>query len=151
MSWKNYWHVKRQFHRFMLYSESSYLAEKCLQINPPSQMAISQIPALLWGFIFGRPSVVRSTLPLNWQFHRFHLWLLIFHSSPESSTFGRPWLSTSTPLSNGNFTDSCSDCSYFFPTLRAHHLADQILADLPLSQMSISQISAVIAHISFLL
>ena len=32
---------------------------------------------------------------------------------------------------NGNFTDSCSDSSYFIPTLRAHHLADQVLTDLP--------------------
>ena len=79
-------------------------------------MAISQIPALLWGVIFGRTSVGRSTLPLNWQFHRFLLWLFIFYSSSESSTFGRPWLGTSIPLSNGNFTDSCSDYSYFILT-----------------------------------
>ena len=64
------------------------------------------------------------------------LWLLIFHSYCKSSTFGRPGLGRSPPLSNGNFTDSCSDCSYFFPTVRAQHLAGQGLAHLPLFQMS---------------
>ena len=72
----------------------------------------------------------------------------IFHSYSDSSTFGWPGLSRSTPpsngnftdscsslkahnwqtkcwqiypLSNGNFTDCCSDSSYFIPTLRAHY------------------------------
>ena len=40
--------------------------------------------------------------PIKWQFHRFLLWQLTFH-----------------------------DSSYFIPTLRAQHLADQVLADLP--------------------
>ena len=34
------------------------------------------------------------------------------------------------PPSYGNFTDCCSDSSYFIPTLTAPHLADQVLADL---------------------
>ena len=59
-----------------------------------------------------------------------------FHSYSESSTFGRPGLSfgrpglgISTPPSNGaNFIDSYSDNSYFIPTLRAYHLAYQVLA-----------------------
>ena len=136
-------------------------------------MAISQIPALPWELIFGRPglgrttpiskgnftdscsilrvhiwqkSVCRSTHPLKWQFHRFLLWLLIFLSYCKSSTFGRPGFGTSIPLSNGNFSNSCSYCSYFSPTLRAQHLAD-----LPLSQMAISPIPALTAHIPFLL
>ena len=107
---------KWQFHRFLLYSESSYLVDQVLADLPSLQKAISQIPVLLLEFIFGRPGVGRSP-----------------------------------PPSNGYFTDSCSDCSYFFPTLRAQHLADQVLADLSPSQMAISQIPALTAHISFLL
>ena len=94
---------KWQFHRFLLYSESSYLVDQDLGNLPP----------------------------FKWQFHRFHVWLLIFHSCSETSTFGRTGLGTSTPLSNGNFTDSCSGCSYFLPTLRAQNLADKVLEDLP--------------------
>ena len=104
-------------------------------------------------------SVCRWTHSFKWQFHRFLLWLLIFLSYSESSTFGRPIvLADISPLSNGNFTDSCSDCSYFFPTLmsstfgrpglgrstpplkwqfhrfllysESSYLADQVLADL---------------------
>ena len=125
------------------------------------QMAISQIPALtahiswqlifhalLWELIFGRPSVGRSTLCqmaisqipaltahisfllwelniwqtrcwqiyplfLEWQFHWFLLWQLLFHSYSESLSFGTPGPGTSTSPSNSNFTDSSS-------TLRAH-------------------------------
>ena len=53
------------------------------------------------------------------------------------------------PHYNGNFTDSCSDCSYFFPTVRAQHLAGQVLAHLPLFQMAISQILALIWKLVF--
>ena len=36
--------------------------------------------------------------------------------------FGRPSVGWSTlPLANGNFTDCCSDSSYFIPTLRTHN------------------------------
>ena len=84
--------LKWQFHRFLLclhiflsYSKSSSFGRPVLCRSMPQQEAISQIPALLWEFIFGRPSVGRST-----------------------------------PLSNGYLRDSCSDCSYFSPTLRAH-------------------------------
>ena len=73
-----------------------------------------------------------STHPIKWQFHRFLLY-------SESSSFGRPGPDRSTTLIKGNFTDSCS-------TLRAHHLADQVLADLPTHQMEISQIPALTAH-----
>ena len=102
-SWQIYPPSKEQFHIFLPYSESSYLADQVL-----------------------------GNLPhFKWQFYRFLLWLLIFLSYSESSTFGRPGHGTSTPLSNGNFTDSCSDCSYFFPTLRAQHFAGHLFADLP--------------------
>ena len=53
----------------------------------------------------------------KWQFYRILLLLLIFLSYSMSSTFGRPGLDISTPPSNGNFTDSCSDCWEFIPTL----------------------------------
>ena len=148
--------VKFIFHS---YSDSSTFGTPVLgRCNLPHQMANSQIPALLWKLIYGRLSVGRSTPPIIWQFHRFLLWQLIFHSYSDSSTFGRPGLRRSTPLikgnftdssstlrvhiwqtkcwqmyplSNGNFADFCSDSSYFIPTLRAHHLADQVLTDLP--------------------
>ena len=52
--------------------------------------------------------------------------MLIFHSYSELNI----WQTSSwhIPPSNGNFTDSCSDCSYFFPTLSVQHLVDQVLA-----------------------
>ena len=120
-------------------------------------MAISQIPALPWEIIFGRPSFGRSTPTSNGNSQipvKF-----IFHSYSKSSTFGWPGVGRSTPHKywfhrwlfieshaapadhlalhlqisplNGNFTDSCSDSSYFIPTLRAQHLADQVLTGLP--------------------
>ena len=129
-----------QFHRFLLYPESSYLADQVLADLPP----------------------------VKWQFCRFLLWQLIFHSYSDSSTFGRtvlgrcnpphqmaisqipalPWelifgrpsVGRSTPESNGNFTDCCSDSSYFIPTLRAQYLADKVFADLPPCLMAILQI-----------
>ena len=94
-SWQIYPPHQWQFYRFLLYSESSYLADQVLADLPPTSMAISQIPALPWEIIFGRPSFGRSTLS-----------------------------------SNGNFTDSC-EILISFLTLRAQHLADQVLADLP--------------------
>ena len=100
---------------------------KCWQIYPPSQLEISKIPPLtahisffLWELNIWQAMAWHIYPSFKWQFHRFLLWLLIFLSYSESSTFGRPDLSRSTPLSNGYFTDICSDCSYFFPTLRAH-------------------------------
>ena len=100
-------------------------------------MAISQILALtahisflLWELNIWQALAWHIYPSFKWQFHRFLLWLLIFLSYSESSTFGRPNLGRSNTLSNGNFTDSCSDCSYFFPTLRAQHLADLVWADL---------------------
>ena len=138
--------LKWQFHRFLLWlliflshSESSKFGRPGLGRSLPSQMAISQIPALPWEFIFGRPCGGKSA-PFIWQFHRFLLWLLIFLSYSKSSTFGmpglgrsnpsqisisqilallwelifgRPGLGRTTPISKGNFTDSCS-------TLRVH-------------------------------
>ena len=162
---------------FLSYSKNYIFGRPGLGRSTPNQEAISQIPALLWELIFGRSSVGKSTLPLKCHFHRFLLWLLIFLSYSESSTFGRPGLGTSIPLSNGNFIDSCCDCSYFFPTLRTHiwqtkwwqidppsngYFTDSLSTlraliwqtmlwqILPL-EMAISHIPALTAHISFLL
>ena len=125
---------------------AQYLADKVFADLPPCQMAILQIPVKF-----------------------------LFHSCSKSSTFGRPGLGRSTPLIKGNFTDSCStlrahiwqtkvwqiyplsngnftdcssDSSYFIPTLRANHLAGQVLTDLPPHQMAISQIPALTAPCS---
>ena len=133
-SWQIYPLIKWQFHRFLLnwqlifhsYSESSSFGRPGPDRSTPHPMVILQIPALT------------------------------AHYS-ESLSFGRPGLGRSTPLINGNFTDSCSTLkahiwqtkcwlinphikwqfhrflwnSYFIPTLRAQHLADQVFADLP--------------------
>ena len=80
--------IKWQFHRLLLwqlifhsYSQNSYLADQVLADLPPHQTSISQIPAL--------------TTHIS-----FLLWELIL---------GRPGVGRSTPTSNINFTDSCSD------------------------------------------
>ena len=60
--------------------------------------------------------------------HLFHRWLCMgYHTAPADHITLHLQIS---PL-NGNSTDSCSDSSYFIPTLRAHHLADQVLTVLP--------------------
>ena len=116
--------VKFIFHS---YSESSTFGRPGHGRSIPHQMAISQIPAL--------------TAHISWQ--------LIFHSYSESSTFGRPGLGRSTPnqmailpipalLSKLIFSRPVVKWwfhrflwnSYFIPTLRAQHLADQVMADL---------------------
>ena len=88
---------KYQFHRFLPSSESSYLADQVLEEQPPFQKAISQIHAQLWEFIFGRPGFGRSTpsqmaisqVPALTVYIYFLIWELIF---------GRPGLGRSTPL-----------------------------------------------------
>ena len=75
------------------------------------------------------PNIAPADLPLEWQFHRFLLWQLIFHSYFESSSFGRPGPDRSTPIQWWFHRFLWN--SYFIPTLRAQHLADQFLADLP--------------------
>ena len=105
MAWHIYPSFKWQFHRFLLwllifhsYSRAQHLADQVLADLPPLQMAFSQIPALLWEFIFGRPSVGKSTPPFKRKFHRFLLWLPTVLSYCKSSTFGRPGLGRSNPL-----------------------------------------------------
>ena len=163
-------HIKWQFHRFLLYSESSYLADQVLADQPPVKWQFHRL--LLWQLIFhsysesstfGRPGLGRSTPHHQWQFYRFLLYpessylsrlimladlpphqmaisqipvKFIFHSYSESSTFGRPGLGQIYPhqMAILQIPDSS--------TLRAQHLADQVLADLPPCQMAISQIPA---------
>ena len=172
-------HLKWQFHTFLLwllifisYSKSSTFGRPGLGRSNPSQISISQILALLWELIFGRPCLGRTTdmskgnftdscstsessyladqvfadqsHPLKWQFHRFLPYC-------EGSYLADQVLSDLPSLSIGNFTDSTSDCSYFILPLRVQHLAGHGLAHLPLFQMAISQIPALTAHISFLL
>ena len=165
--------VKWQFHRFLLWQltfhDSSYFIPT-LRAQHLAEQVLADVP------------------PFEWQFHWFLLWQLLFHSYSESLSFGRPGLGISTPPSNGNFTDSCSDSShfmtahisfllwelniwqtrswqmyphlsgnfrdccsdnsYFILTLRAYHLADQVLAYLPPHPIVISHIPALTAHYS---
>ena len=95
--------VKFIFHS---YSESSTFGRPGLGRSTLHQMAILQIPALLWELIFTRP-------PVKWWFHRF-LWN-----------------------------------SYFIHTLRAQHLTDQVLAQLPPSSKAISQIPTLVWELIF--
>ena len=88
-----------------------------LEDLPPTSSSNDRF--LLWELIFGRPSLGRST-PLKLLFHRFPLWQLIFHAYSESSYLADQVLAHLSPTLNGNFTDSCSDSSYFIPSLRTH-------------------------------
>ena len=144
-SWQNYSHIKWQFHRFLWnsyfhsYSKSSTFGRPGHCRSIPHQMAISQIPALTahisWQFIFhsyseslsfGRPGLGIST-PHPMVISQIPA--LTAHYS-ESSTFGRPGLGRSDPNIRWQFHRFLWN-SYFIPTLRAQHLADRVLADLP--------------------
>ena len=160
------------------YSESSCLAGQILTDLPPSPTGISQIPTLrahiwqtrswqifhphqtvqchrflLWGLIFGRPGLGRSTS--KWQFTDSYSEVsylatrsladlppqMAILQIPTLLIFGRPGLGRSTPsltVSNDNFTDSYSESSC---------LASEILTDLPPSCTGISQIPTLRAHI----
>ena len=50
--------------------------------------------------------------PDEWQFHRFLLWQLIFHSYSGISTFDTPSVGRSTPHQNSNFRDPYAESSY---------------------------------------
>ena len=114
------------FHRFLCnsyfhsYSESSTFGWPGLGRSTPHQMAISQISALTVHISFPTlraphlaDQVLADVPPFEWQFHWFLLWQLLYHSYSERLSYGRPGLGISTPPSNGNFTDSCSDSSHF--------------------------------------
>ena len=101
------------------YSESSYLADQFGQIYPPIKWWFHRL--LLWQLIFhyySESSYLADQvladlppLPTSNGNYRFLLWELIF---------GRPSVGISTPPSNSDFTDCCSDSSYFLLTLIAH-------------------------------
>ena len=113
------------------------------------------ISFLLWELIIWQSRSWHIYPPIQWWFHRFLLWQLTtlraqhladqfladvtphirwqihrFLVYSESSYMADWELADQHPLSYGNFTDCCSDSSYFIPTLTAPHLADQVLADL---------------------
>ena len=147
---------------------AQHLADQFLaDVTPHIRWQIHKIPALLWKLIYGRLSVGRSTPHhmaisqisaltahisfLLWQLHIWQTrsWQIYPPSSmaisqiptlPWELIFGRPSVGRSTPESNGNFTDCCSDSSYFIPTLRAQYFADKVFADLPPCLMAILQI-----------
>ena len=181
-SWQIYPHIKWQFYRFLLYSESSYLADQVLAHLPPIKywfhrrlfigshaapadhltlhlhiyhlikhwfhrwlcmgshaapadhlkLCLQIYPAIKHWFhrwLCMGSHTAPADLPLEWQFHRFLLWQLIFHSYSESSSCGIPGPGSSTPIQWWFHRFLWN--SYFIPTLRAYHLADQVLADLP--------------------
>ena len=212
-SWQIYPPHQWQFYRFLLYSESSYLADQVLADLPPSSIAISQIPALPCRAHIWQTKCWQIYPHIKWQFHRFlwnsyfiptlraqhladqvladlppikywfHRWLFMdlmlylqitshctYRISPLNGNFTDScsdsshfmtahisfllwelniWQTRSWqiyPHLNGNFTDSYSDNSYFILTLRANHLADQVLAYLPPHPMVILHILALTAH-----
>ena len=102
------------------------------QIYPPSNGnftdSCSDSPPALRGQHL-TDQVLADLPPVNWQFYRLLLWQLIFHSYSESSTFGWPGLGRSNPTIKWKFLRFLWN-SYFIPTLRAQHLADQVMADL---------------------
>ena len=101
--WQIYPHIKWQFHRFLW---NSYFIPT-LRAQHLADQVLADLP------------------PIKYWFHR---WLFIgSHAAPADHLALHLQIS---PL-NGNFTDSCSDSSYFIPTLRAQHLADQVLTGLP--------------------
>ena len=91
----------------------------------------------------------RSNPLVKCWFYRLLLWQLILHSYSENSYLADQVLAD-LPPSNGNFTDSCSDSSYFIPTQRTHIGRPGVGRSTP-HQMEISQIPALPACISFLL
>ena len=146
-------------------------------------MAISQIPALtthisflLWKLILGRPSVADPP-PIKWQFHRFLLWQLIFHSNSESSYWaghqmaisqipaltahisfelwelilGRPGGANLHPPIKWTFHRFLIWQHIFHSYSESSYLAEQVWQIYPSHQMAISQIPDLTAHISFLL
>ena len=99
--------IKYWFHRwlFMGYNAApaDHLTTLYLQIYP----AIKHCSDRFHRWLCMGSHTAPADLPLEWWFHRFLLWQLIFHSYSESSSFGRPGLGRTTPTSNGNSTDSC--------------------------------------------
>ena len=72
----------------------------------------AHISFLLWELIFGRPGIGRSTPP--------HQMAMIDSYSESSYLADQVLADLLLPMANGNFTDYCSESSYFIPTLRTH-------------------------------
>ena len=159
------WHIfhpptkQWQFHRFRLWE---FIFARLGLGRSTSPLEYSFYRFLLWEFIFGWPGLERSTLlslsqltisqipssenlyladqvlvdppPLSLcikgQFHRILLWEPHIWQT-------RSWQIYPSPHQYSDFTDSYSKSSY---------LADQVLGDIS-SQMAISQIPTLIAHI----
>ena len=91
--------IKQQFHRFLLwqvifhsYCERSCWADQVLaDLHPPRNSNITDSLSARLCFIptvrthIGRTRCGRSNPPVEWQFHRFLLWQVIFHSYCENS------------------------------------------------------------------
>ena len=152
-SWQIYPPVQWWFHRFLLYWQSSYLADP-LSNGDFTESCEIHIGIHTLRALHLADQVMADLSPIKWQFQGFLLWQLTFHDSlyfiPTLTAhhLAVPGLGRCSPHQSGKFTDSCSDNFYFIPTLRAHHLADQVLAYLPPHPMAISQIPALTAHYS---
>ena len=114
--WQIYPHASNGNYRFLFYS---YLADHV--VAHPTPFSYGSFPDCCSNSSYFIPTLRAHIWQTNsWQIYppghpsngdyRFLLLELIF---------GRPTVGRSTPL-NGSFTDSCSDSSYFIPTLRAH-------------------------------
>ena len=112
--------VKWQFYRFLWNSyfiptlRAHHLADHVLTDLPPSNGDFTDscsYSSLLWELIIWQTRSKQIYPPHQMAISQITV-KFIFHSYSESSTFGWPGLGRSThPLSNGNFTDSCSDSS----------------------------------------
>ena len=99
------------------YSENSYLSDQMLADLRHIKWLFHRL--LLWQLIFHSycessylSDQVLADLHPKWQFHTLLFWQLIFHSYSESSYLADQMLADLPSLSNGNFTDCCSDSSY---------------------------------------
>ena len=131
---------------------AQHLTDQVLADLTPHQMEISQIPVklhislLLWELNIWQTRSWQIYPPSsNGNFTdscETHISLLLWELNIWQTMYWQIY-----PPSNSNFTDFCSESSYIIPTLRAHHLADQVLAYLlPPIQMVISQIPALTSY-----
>ena len=142
-------HIRWQINRFLLYSESSYMADWVLaDQHPPSYGNFTDccsdssyfIPTLTAPHLADQ--VLADLPPSSMAISQIPalLWKLIF---------GRPSFGRSTPHHMAISQIAAQTNSYFSPTLKAPHLADQVLADLPPSSMAILPIPALLWKLIF--
>ena len=134
-SWQIYPPVKWQFYRFLLYSQSSYLADPLSNGDLTDSCEI-HISFILWELNIWQTRSWQIYPRSNGNFtdscsDSSHFMTAHIHSYSESSTFGRPGLGRSTPIWVAISLIPTLTTFYFIPTLRAYHLADQVLAYLP--------------------